>query len=46
VSYVFDPLIWLIGLFGGGLLVATSGWLATRSVLKQPPASTLRGGSA
>jgi hypothetical protein len=29
---------------GGGLLVAASGWLATRSVLKQPPASTLRGG--
>jgi len=46
VSYAFDPLIWVIGLFGGGLLVATSGWLATRSVLQQPPASTLRGDSA
>jgi len=46
VSYAFDPLIWVIGLGGGGLLVATSGWLATRSVLQQPPASTLRGDSA
>ena len=46
VSYAFDPMIWVIGLLGGGLLVATSGWLATRSVLRQPPASTLRGGSA
>lgn len=44
VSYVFDPMIWVIGLTGGGILVATSGWLATRSVLRQPPASTLRGG--
>jgi putative ABC transport system permease protein len=44
VSYRFDPMIWVIGLLGGGLLVAGSGWLATRSVLRQPPASTLRGG--
>jgi putative ABC transport system permease protein len=44
VSYSFDPLLWLLGLLGGGALVAASGWLATRSVLKQPPASTLRGG--
>jgi putative ABC transport system permease protein len=44
VSYQFDPRMWIIGLVGGGLLVATSGWIATRGVLKQPPASTLRGG--
>ena len=44
VSYSFDPLIWLLGLLGGGVLVATSGWIATRGVLRQPPASTLRGG--
>ena len=44
VSYAFDPLLWVFGLLGGGALVAVSGWLATRSVLKQPPASTLRGG--
>jgi putative ABC transport system permease protein len=44
VSYRFDPSIWVIGLLGGGVLVATSGWIATRGVLRQPPASTLRGG--
>ena len=44
VSYQFDPRMWIIGLVGGGLLVTTSGWIATRGVLKQPPASTLRGG--
>ena len=44
VGYTFDPMIWVIGLLGGGALVACSGWLATRSVLRTPPASTLRGG--
>jgi putative ABC transport system permease protein len=44
VQYSFDARLWIVGLLGGGLLVAASGWLATRSVLKQPPASTLRGG--
>jgi len=44
VSYRFDPSIWVIGLLGGGVLVATSGWIATRGVLRQPPVSTLRGG--
>jgi putative ABC transport system permease protein len=43
VSYGFDPSLWLIGIVGGGLLVATSGWLATRSVVNHPPLSTLRG---
>jgi hypothetical protein len=32
----------LVGIVGGGVLVATSGWLATRGVLRQPPAATLR----
>ena len=44
VQYGFDATLWVVGLVGGGALVAASGWLATRSVLKQPPASTLRGG--
>jgi putative ABC transport system permease protein len=43
VSYGFDPLVWLAGLAGGAVLVATSGWLATRSVVRQPPIATLRG---
>ncbi|MFO1427055.1 MAG: FtsX-like permease family protein [Steroidobacteraceae bacterium] len=44
VEYGFDPLVWLYGLVGGALLVAGSGWLATRSVVRTPPIATLRGG--
>jgi putative ABC transport system permease protein len=43
VPYAFDLAIWVVGLLGGATLVAVSGWLATRSVLRQPPASSLRG---
>jgi len=42
IDYGFDPRVWLIGLFGGALLVAVSGWIATRSVVRQPPIATLR----
>lgn len=42
VRYDPDPRVWLVGIIGGGVLVATSGWLATRGVLRQPPAATLR----
>jgi hypothetical protein len=34
--------VWLLGLVGGALLVVLSGWLATRSVVNQPPLATLR----
>ena len=44
VKYSFDPLVWLVGLVGGAALVATSGWIATRSVVNHPPIATLRGG--
>ena len=43
IDYRFDPWVWLYGLAGGALLVAGSGWLATRSVLSEPPARSLRG---
>jgi putative ABC transport system permease protein len=43
VEYAMNPSLWLIGLLGGASLVAGSGWLATRSVLRQPPVSSLRG---
>jgi putative ABC transport system permease protein len=43
VQYEFSLAVWFLGLAGGAALVASSGWLATRSVLKQPPASALRG---
>jgi len=44
VRYTFDAWIWLWGLGAGAVLVAGSGWLATRSVVRQSPALTLRGG--
>jgi putative ABC transport system permease protein len=42
LGYRFDPLLWCLGVTGSVLLVAGSGWIATRSVLGQPPASLLR----
>jgi putative ABC transport system permease protein len=44
VPYAFDPWLPLLGIGGGALLVCISGWLATRSVVAQPPMLTLRGG--
>ncbi len=44
VAYGFDPAVFLVGMAGGAALVAASGWLATRSVVKQPPLNTLRAG--
>jgi putative ABC transport system permease protein len=43
IPYELDPWVWFYGLFGGGLLVCLAGWLATRSVVRQPPVLTLRG---
>lgn len=42
LSYSFDWRVGLLGLVGGALLVAVTGWLATRSVVSQPPLRTLR----
>jgi putative ABC transport system permease protein len=44
MKYTLDPSVWLVGLVGGAVLVAGSGWIATRSVVNHPPLSTLRGG--
>jgi putative ABC transport system permease protein len=44
LHYTFAPWVWAVGLFGGALLVAGSGWVATRSVVNQPPLTTLRAG--
>jgi putative ABC transport system permease protein len=44
IPYAFDPWVWFYGLVGGGLLVSLAGWLATRSVVNQPPVLTLRSG--
>jgi putative ABC transport system permease protein len=42
IPYTLDPLVWLYGILGGGVLVCLAGWLATRSVVNQPPSLTLR----
>lgn len=42
LRYVFSPWACVVGLLGGGLIVVLSGWLATRSVVRQPPLATLR----
>lgn len=44
LQYSLDPLVWIVGLVGGAAIVAGSGWLATRSVVSQPPLLTLRAG--
>jgi len=44
IPYTPDPLVWVYGLVGGGALVCFAGWLATRSVVNQPPVLTLRSG--
>ncbi|MEO7775585.1 MAG: FtsX-like permease family protein [Steroidobacteraceae bacterium] len=44
IPYTLDPWIWLIGLMGGGLLVAVAGWIATGSAVSGPPLATLRQG--
>ena len=42
LRYVFSPWACVVGLLGGALVVVVSGWLATRSVVRQPPLATLR----
>jgi putative ABC transport system permease protein len=42
VPYTFDPWVFVTGVVGGAVLVGASGWLATRSVVSQPPLTTLR----
>ncbi len=42
LPYVFSPWACVVGILGGGIAVMASGWLATRSVVRQPPLATLR----
>jgi putative ABC transport system permease protein len=42
LKYSPDPLVWIVGIFGGALLVGAAGVLAARSVVTHPPAETLR----
>jgi putative ABC transport system permease protein len=42
LEYRFEPTVWLIGIGAGAILVGGAGTLAARSVINQPPISTLR----
>ena len=42
LRYLFSPWACVVGLLGGAVVVVTSGWLATRSVVRQPPLASLR----
>ena len=42
LDYIPGPLLWLTGLIAGGVIVGVSGTLAARSVVNEPPVSTLR----
>jgi putative ABC transport system permease protein len=44
LRFTFEPWVWVAGPLGGALLVAGTGWIATRSVVNQPPLKTLRAG--
>jgi putative ABC transport system permease protein len=44
LPYHFNPWVWLTGMLGGALGVGLAGVMGTRSVLRQPPLLTLRGG--
>lgn len=44
IPYQPNPLLWLTGAGLGALLVCMAGYLATRTVLSQPPLATLRAG--
>ncbi len=42
LKYVANPTVWLAGMLGGAALVGIAGVLAARSVVTQPPVTTLR----
>lgn len=42
LPYTVNPVVWIAGLIGGGLVVGVAGMLGTRRILDQPPLTTLR----
>ena len=41
-EWVFDPMVWLVGLVVGAACALVGGWIGLRNVLNQPPLQTLR----
>jgi putative ABC transport system permease protein len=41
-EWIFDPLVWLVGLSAGVACAFVGGWIGLRNVLNQPPLQTLR----
>ena len=42
LPYVFNPLLWIVGLTSGVLIVCASGFFAARGAVNAPPADVLR----
>ncbi|MFB1488888.1 MULTISPECIES: ABC transporter permease [unclassified Thiocapsa] len=42
LTFSFNPILWLIGVFGSGALIGIAGTLATYPLLIRPPLQTLR----
>lgn len=43
LEFSFNPALWVVGVFGSGLLIGLAGTLATYPLLIHPPLRTLRG---
>jgi putative ABC transport system permease protein len=42
LPYVFNPWLWVAGIFAGVLIVCASGFIAARSAVNSPPVDVLR----
>ena len=42
LAFTFNPVLWLVGVFGSAALIGLAGTLATYPLLVRPPLTTLR----
>jgi putative ABC transport system permease protein len=42
LAFRFNPVLWLVGVLGSGLLIGLAGTLTTYPLLVRPPLQTLR----
>jgi putative ABC transport system permease protein len=42
LAFQFNPMLWLVGVLGSGLLIGLAGTLTTYPLLVRPPLQTLR----